>query len=60
MILPLKEVEGEHDVSSSDVSPSDRLRRYNVERVRDGGEEGEGRKQNELHDWGVTRKRERR
>lgn len=52
-MLPLHVEEGEHDASSANVSTTDHSRRHNVERARDGGEEGQGRKHEELHDWGV-------
>jgi hypothetical protein len=32
---------------------TDHARRHNVKRAHDGDEEGEGRKHDELHDWGV-------
>jgi len=52
-MLPLQVEKDEHDGSSADVSTADRSRRHNVKRAHDGGEEGEGRKHDELHGWGV-------
>jgi len=52
-MLPLQVEEGEHNRSSANVLTADHSRRHNVKRARGGGEEGEGRKHDELHGWGV-------
>ena len=53
-VMPPLQADGrEHDALNACVSATDNSRRHNVKRAHDGGEEGEGRKRDELHDWGV-------
>jgi len=52
-MLPLQVEKSERDGSSAGAPTADHSRRHNLKRARDGGEEGESGKHDELHDWGV-------
>jgi len=53
-MLPLQVEKSERDKSSADAPTADHSRRHNLKRAHDEGEEGEGRKHDQLHDWGVS------